>query len=135
MTTVTADANGQLPAEWYLGNANPGRYFVVADYIGDGLFHNQLDAASVVTVQANSQTALTANPNPSTVGQNVTLTATVSSTVAGLGNPTGTVDFYDRQPGHHDHRDRRGYYDVVQCYRPTIARNAAVDGGRHCVHL
>jgi hypothetical protein len=42
---------------------------------------------------ASSTTTLSASPSPATVGQSVTLTATVSSTSAGA--PTGTVSFLD----------------------------------------
>jgi CSLREA domain-containing protein len=46
-----------------------------------------------VVFLAPTTTALTASPNPATVGQSVTLTATV--TTSGLGTPAGSVQFLD----------------------------------------
>ena len=50
------------------------------------LFRSRLDQLALPT------TTLTSSANPSTFGQSVTFTATVT---AGLGTPTGTVTFYD----------------------------------------
>ena len=47
------------------------------------------------TITENTMTALQASPNPSTFGQNVTLTATVTGVDGGAGNPQGTVTFGD----------------------------------------
>ena len=53
------------------------------------------DAGGSFTLWATS-TALASSPNPSTVGQPVTLTATVTpATLAVSGAPTGTVTFKD----------------------------------------
>src|SRR5207249_3807084 len=49
-----------------------------------------------ITVKRATSTAVTSNLNPSTYGQSVTFTATVSGTGAGSGNPgagDGTVTF------------------------------------------
>jgi hypothetical protein len=48
-----------------------------------------------VVPPANTTTALTSSLNPSTYGQSVTFTATVTVTPPGSGTPTGTVTFYD----------------------------------------
>src|SRR5262249_16804352 len=48
-----------------------------------------------VVNQASTTLALTSTPNPSTSGQAVTLTATISVVSPGAGNPTGTVAFMD----------------------------------------
>ncbi len=45
-----------------------------------------------VNAQADTMTTVTSTPNPSTVGQSVSFTATLTSI---LGTPTGTVQFYD----------------------------------------
>lgn len=42
-----------------------------------------------------SATTLTSLPNPSVVGANVTMTATVVAVAPGAGTPTGTVSFFD----------------------------------------
>src|SRR5207247_4343908 len=46
-------------------------------------------------VNSQTTTSLTAPPNPSVVGQAVTLTAVVSPVAPGTGVPTGTVTFRD----------------------------------------
>src|SRR5262245_61275222 len=48
-----------------------------------------------IFVKAPTSTALTSSANPSTVGQAVTLTATVSPVAPATGTPTGTVTFRD----------------------------------------
>jgi hypothetical protein len=75
-------------------------WVTIADVNGDArpdLLIANYDAVSVLinnTGPGSPTTALlTASPNPSLLGQTVTLTAVVSST---SGTPTGTVIFYDR---------------------------------------
>ncbi len=57
---------------------------------GSTNFHEIRDL--VVTGAQTSTTSVVCAPNPSTVGQSVTCTATVGGSA---GTPTGTVDFYD----------------------------------------
>jgi hypothetical protein len=45
--------------------------------------------------QTATTTRLSSSINPSVYGQSVTFTATVSTSVSGLPDPTGTVEFYD----------------------------------------
>ena len=73
-----------------------GNHVITAQYLGD-----QNDAGStsapltqVVNPITISTTTLASSPNPSTFGQNVTFTATVTPT-SGTGRPTGTVQFFD----------------------------------------
>jgi hypothetical protein len=69
-----------------------GSHVITAAYSGD-LYHNPSSAALKETVTPYpSTTAVISAPNPSTYGQSVTLTATVTSGEAG--GPTGTVAFY-----------------------------------------
>jgi len=74
-----------------ISTLSTGNHSLTASYGGDAN-----DAPSVSPSVAESvgllttTTTLTAAPNPSTAGQKVTLTATVSP-----GNPTGTVSFFD----------------------------------------
>ena len=61
-------------------------------------FFSASDAASLANFQfspAATTTTVLAAPNPSTYGQSVTFTATVSANVGGPGVPTGTVTFAD----------------------------------------
>jgi len=78
-------------ASFSISSLSTGNHSLTASYGGDAN-----DAASVSPAVTESvgllttTTTLTATPNPSVFGQNVTLTATVSP-----GNPTGTVSFLD----------------------------------------
>lgn len=78
--------------------AGANEYLAIADFNGDGRadiaavgfsFTGGVDILLAAGPSASTTTALTSSPNPSTYGQNVTLTATVSPTTA-----TGTVTFY-----------------------------------------
>ena len=46
-------------------------------------------------VNAATSTAVTSNSNPSTFGQSVTFTATITNASGSGGPPTGTVEFFD----------------------------------------
>jgi len=86
--TLTAGA-----ATLSISTLSPGSHSLTASYAGDT---NDAPSTSPPVAESVGQsttattTALAAAPNPSTAGQNVTLTATVTP-----GNPTGTVSFYD----------------------------------------
>jgi uncharacterized repeat protein (TIGR03803 family) len=70
-------------------------YSLTAHYSGDALYSPAISPVLKVTVTSpliSTSTSLTASPNPATVGQSVTLTATVHAT-SGSGTPTGTVKF------------------------------------------
>jgi hypothetical protein len=71
-----------------------GSLFIDAVYGGDSNYAISGSAPLAQNViQAGSATALTSAPNPSTVGQSVTLTATVTSGSVGPVSPTGSVTF------------------------------------------
>ena len=63
---------------------------LTATYDGDTNFGGSTSAAVTVTLVQSSTTTVTTSPNPSVVGQPVTLAAAVAS---GTGVPTGTVMF------------------------------------------
>ena len=67
-----------------------GSRTVTASYSGDAAHSPASGSMTQVISKASTTTALTSDVNPSTVGQNVTFTATVSS---GTAVPTGTVKF------------------------------------------
>jgi large repetitive protein len=72
-----------------------GNHTLVVTYAGDNNFNGSGPASLTQNVkQGTTATTLTAAPNPSTSGQLVTFTATVSVT-SGTGTPTGTVTFKD----------------------------------------
>jgi len=66
-----------------------GGHILSISYVG-GAGH---DVVLTVIAGFPTSTSLTSSPNPSTAGQTVTLTATVTSTSGGT--PTGTVTFFD----------------------------------------
>src|SRR5262245_1088515 len=73
-----------------------GSHSLTAAYSGDGSFAASTSAIVTQVVNAPAaaatSTSLSSTPNPSTVGQTVTLSSTVTS---GAGVPTGTVTFRD----------------------------------------
>jgi Bacterial Ig-like domain (group 3)/FG-GAP-like repeat len=74
-----------------------GTHSLTAQYSGDGTFAASTSSAVSLVVSAASKAstsaALTSSQNPSTFGQSVTFTVTVSSQTAGT--PTGTATFFD----------------------------------------
>jgi uncharacterized repeat protein (TIGR01451 family) len=56
---------------------------------------NNTATATTTVINANTTTTVTSSQNPSTYGQPVTFTATVTAVAPGGGTPTGTVTFYD----------------------------------------
>jgi hypothetical protein len=71
-----------------------GLHNITAQYVGDTDFNNSTSAVMQQFVSdAGTTTALVSSVNPSTVGQSVTFTATVSAATSGA--PTGTVTFMD----------------------------------------
>ncbi|UCH51375.1 MAG: Ig-like domain repeat protein, partial [Chloroflexota bacterium] len=69
---------------------------ITAQYLGDTNFNTSTSAAISHTVnKADTTTTLSSSANPSTNGQSVTFTATVTANEPGSGTPTGTVTFKD----------------------------------------
>lgn len=67
---------------------------ITAVYTGDGTYAGSTSNAVVLPVgKATSSLSLTSSPNPSTVGQAVSFTATVTGAYGGVA--TGTVTFYN----------------------------------------
>jgi large repetitive protein len=70
-----------------------GNHTIQASYNGDGNFTTSTASLTQVVNRAISSTALTSSANPSTFGQSVTFTATVTGSG---GTPTGSVTFTDQ---------------------------------------
>jgi hypothetical protein len=86
----TAQATSQT-----ISTLNPGTYQIVAVYSGDTDFLTSQGSAGQPVIISPTTTALTVTPNPGTLSQPVTLTATVSPTAPGAGTPTGSITFFD----------------------------------------
>ena len=73
-----------------------GSHSITAVYSGDTSFGSSTSPASTHTVNpAATTTTVGSSPNPSVVGQSVTITATVSVNPPGAGAPGGSVEFFD----------------------------------------
>ncbi|WP_413809999.1 Ig-like domain-containing protein [Streptomyces sp. OE57] len=70
-----------------------GAHIVTATYNGDANFTPSTGTTAVVVIQASTTTSVTSAPDPSTLGQPVTFTATVTPIAPATGTPTGTVTF------------------------------------------
>jgi hypothetical protein len=87
--TVAVDGTGM--AQVSTSALTAGNHDVIATYAGDANFTTSASSTLVQSVGLNATTtALTSSLNPSTQGQSVTFTATVSGTG---GTPTGNVTF------------------------------------------
>ncbi len=73
-----------------------GARTITVQYNGDGNFNGSTSSAITQTVnKASTSTSLASDLNPSTFGQSVTFTATVSVASPGAGTPSGTVNFFN----------------------------------------
>jgi hypothetical protein len=89
--TVTLSSNGQ--ASLALSTLSIGTHSVTATYWGDSTNASSTSSSlSQSVVRASTSLTVSANPNPSVVGQSVAMVANLSG---GYGTPTGVVTFYD----------------------------------------
>ena len=73
-----------------------GQHTFMSTYGGDSNFAGSVSPNLVQNViQADTNITLASNPNPSSVGQSVLFTATLSVTPPGAGTPSGLVTFTD----------------------------------------
>jgi hypothetical protein len=75
-----------------------GSHSITAAYGGNNPFNpstGSLTGNPQVVNKSNTTTSVTSSQNPSTFGQSVTFTATVTPVAPGGGTPTGTVTFLD----------------------------------------
>src|SRR5262249_12270151 len=87
---------GKMQATAATSTLEVGSYDVTATYNGDGNFlGGDANALKQAVDPAQTATALKASPNPSSFGQEVTFTATVTVKSPGAGTPLGTVTFQD----------------------------------------
>jgi hypothetical protein len=98
-TTLTSIGSKSLSAgiaALTLSTLPPGSHTIQGTYGGDASFLGDTsNNVSVTVVRATTTTALRSSANPSTFGQAVTFTATISPVAPGGGTPDGTVQFKD----------------------------------------
>ena len=96
-TTLGSSAlNASGVATLTLSTLAAGGHSISAVYDGDSTFSGSTSSAVTQTVNKdNTTTSVTSNLNPSTYGQSVQLTATVSPVAPATTTPTGTVTFFD----------------------------------------
>ncbi|MEV6130033.1 Ig-like domain-containing protein [Streptomyces violaceusniger] len=70
-----------------------GTHIVTVTYNGDANFTSSTGTTAVLVIPASTATTVSSAPDPSTLGQPVTFTATVAPVAPGAGVPTGTVTF------------------------------------------
>jgi LPXTG-site transpeptidase (sortase) family protein len=96
-----ADSNCTVTLSSGGGNCNvtftsPGAKTLTATYNGDGSHSTSSDTEAHTVNKANTTTSITSDtPNPSVVGQSVTVNYSVSVTAPGAGTPTGNVTVSD----------------------------------------
>jgi hypothetical protein len=84
-----SDSTAAIP----ISSLSGGPHSITAVYPGDAAFAGSISAVLVQTVtQQPTSTSVTASPNPATLGQSVTLTA---STTSSKGQPGGSITFRD----------------------------------------
>jgi hypothetical protein len=97
-TLGTATLNSSAQATFTTSSLGAGSHSITAVYGSDANYAASTSASLTEVVngpaQVGTTTTLIGSPNPATVGQSVTLTATVAE-VGGSGVPTGTVTFYE----------------------------------------
>ena len=89
--TATLGANGT--ANFSIATLALGSDTITADYGGDANFAISSGTTPEAVSQAGTTTTLSASPNNTTVGQVVTLTATVAPGAGSTSTPTGIVTF------------------------------------------
>jgi hypothetical protein len=72
---------------------SPGSHSVRAEYVGNFNFDGSTATTSQTIEDIGTVTGIESSANPSTYGQDVTLTAVVSAASTSTGSPTGTVTF------------------------------------------
>lgn len=82
-------------ATFATSNLEVATHPITAAYLGDGGFIPSTSGVYTQVVnKANSTTAIASSVNPSSFGQTVTFTATMTANSPGAGTPGGTVQFY-----------------------------------------
>jgi hypothetical protein len=93
LATVALNASGQ--AVFSTSVLGVGDHDITASYTGTAVFAESEATVTQTVTNAETSTALTSSLNPSTFGQSVTFTATVTSGTPAVPVTSGTVSFLD----------------------------------------
>jgi VCBS repeat-containing protein len=90
---ITNTLNGAAQATWVVSSLAVGGHPVTAEYLGDSGFNGSASTVLTQTVnKAGTTLSISSdNPDPSVVGQSVTVNYSVSVTAPGAGTPSGNV--------------------------------------------
>ena len=91
---LTASGANGATSTFSTATLSAGAHTIRAVYTPSGDFIGS-NGSTTQTVDAATGTAVLSNNDPSTFGQNVTFTATVTNTSGSGGPPTGAVEFFD----------------------------------------
>ncbi|QKV91330.1 Ig-like domain repeat protein [Streptomyces sp. NA02950] len=86
-------ADGTATAVHPYAGPSGSPYTITATYNGDASFSASTDTETQTVNQAATSTALFSSPDPTVVGEPVTVTAAVMPVAPGAGTPSGTVTF------------------------------------------
>ena len=92
-SSLTPAGPNTAQATFVTSTLTPGAHAIRAVYVGNFNFEGQTASTSQSVGLVDTVTGVTSSPNPSTFGDDVTLTAVVTPTAAAPGVPTGTVTF------------------------------------------
>jgi MYXO-CTERM domain-containing protein len=96
LVQLSDNGNGTSSASLDLTGTAPGTYTIVATYEpADGNFMTSMNQIGQQIDPAGTTTLLTSSSNPSSLGTQITLTATVSANDPSVGVPDGMVSFMD----------------------------------------
>ncbi len=97
-SALTANGADTAAATFNTATLSAGDHNIRAVYAPTGDFLGS-NKALTQSVDAGTSTGVVSNLNPSTFGNNVTFTATVTNTSGSGGTPSGSVDFFDVTTG------------------------------------
>ncbi|HEY3322307.1 MAG TPA: Ig-like domain repeat protein [Planctomycetota bacterium] len=94
-TIVTVALAGGTASSGPIAVLPVGSTVVTADYLGTADYLTSTKSLTQVVNKADTTTVVASDANPSVWGQPVTLSATVTAVLPGVGSPSGSVTFYD----------------------------------------
>src|SRR5271155_626984 len=94
-TATLTNVGGVAQASYTTSQLVSGTQTITAVYAGTAGYNASATNASQTVTIGSSSIALTASANPSPIGQTITLTATLSTTVVNGAAFTGTVALYE----------------------------------------